>query len=344
MGSKAARGRTGRLRVLQSPADQLNPFVRQLSAHLSDDFESRPFSWRDALGWRYDVLHLHWPERLVRAQGRRPAWVVRTLAALLLIRLAIRRTAVVQTLHNPAPHDSPDRIEAALLRRFESRTRARVALTKADGSSPGITVIPHGSYAGQYAIDSSAPATPGRMLYFGRIRPYKGVVEVIRELAASRARPDGLHLRVVGLPTEESVARDLAGAAVDGEAWLSLRLERVSDDDLVAEIEAAEAVILPYLGMGNSGALLLALTVGRPVLVPLTAVNAEVRADVGEDWVLMCPTPLDAASIIGGWTELTSPDARRRRASSAPDLSRRSWPDLAARYAEVYRDAIASGP
>ncbi|MBM4515638.1 hypothetical protein GS432_01345 [Rhodococcus hoagii] len=61
---------------------------------------------------------------------------------------------------------------------------------------------------------------------------------------------------------------------------VSQRCERVSsalgfapDADLVREISMSEMVVLPYRFMHNSGAVLLALSLDRPVLVPDNEVN-----------------------------------------------------------------------
>ncbi len=66
---------------------------------------------------------------------------------------------------------------------------------------------------------------------------------------------------------------------------MSSALGFAPDADLVREISMSEMVVLPYRFMHNSGAVLLALSLDRPVLVPDNEVNRLLEIEVGSDWV-----------------------------------------------------------
>lgn len=71
----------------------------------------------------------------------------------------------------------------------------------------------------------------------------------------------------------------------------------VDDPTLAREVSSAELVVLPYRDMHNSGTLLLALSLARPVLVPRTPNNVAVAAEVGPGWIFMYDGELDAGVI-----------------------------------------------
>ena len=90
------------------------------------------FNWRSRVVGRDDVFHAHWPEVMVRRDGRAARLAARARFVLRLLRLqADRRVAVVRTLHNVAAHESASRVERLLLGWLDRRTDAWVALNDA---------------------------------------------------------------------------------------------------------------------------------------------------------------------------------------------------------------------
>jgi beta-1,4-mannosyltransferase len=340
----AAPGRP--LRVLQSvkpPSAQTNPYVVQLARTLREDgSDVRWFTTRTGLTWRYDVFHAHWPEIMLRRDGRPARLAARARFVLLMLRLqADRRVAVVRTLHNLGQHEAAGRTERLLLRWFDRRTDAWVALNDATPLPDPArgTVVLHGDYRDWYAGHEVPDAVPGRLLYFGLIRPYKGVDRLLATVEALLA-DSAVTLRVVGRPSTPDL-RSLVEAACDRDRRVSALLDYVDDATLAREIGEAELVVLPYEDMHNSGALLLALSLDRPVLVPRSAVTVALEAEVGADWV----------HVYDGRGEGLTPDVVRQAlkavrecpATSSPDLSRRRWPRIAAEHAAVYRAALRRG-
>ena len=74
--------------------------------------------------------------------------------------------------------------------------------------------------------------------------------------------------------------------------------EYVTDDVLVREVTASELVVLPFANMTNSGSLLLALSLDRPVLVPSQPMTEQLAAEVGPGWVLTYAGPLEPAVLL----------------------------------------------
>ncbi len=329
-GGGAPGGGTRPVRVLLSvrgPSPTTNPYVVQLARSQPPDVDVRFFTWTRGLLGRYDVLHVHWPEVLLRRAGRPARWAARARAALLVARLGLTRTPVLRTVHNTATHERGDVVERLLLAALERRVRERVLLSPSTPSPAGGVVVPHGHYGDWYAGAPRSEVVPGRLLFFGLLRPYKGV-DTLLAAFAGLADP-GARLRVVGAAPDPAL-RDAVAAAAAADPRAGARLEHVDDDDLAREVTAAQLVVLPYRDLHSSGALLLALSLGRPVLVPATATTLELRAEVGERWVHTHDGPLrpeDLARALAATADL----------EGAPDLSARDWSVGGARHAEVYR-------
>ncbi|MBO3088786.1 glycosyltransferase [Cellulomonas dongxiuzhuiae] len=325
-----------RLRVLHSlqPPDGTTRYVDQMLGGAGGDVDARVFSWRTALRGGYDVLHVHWPELLVR-HPRPVRRLGRRVALRLLLTLArARRVPVVRTLHNTVPHESVSRAEARALAAVDAATTLFVLLTPATpapGGAPSVR-IPLGHYRDVFAPLPQATATSGHLVTIGLLRPYKGVEELLDAFAAL-PDPD-LRLTVAGKPTPDLAPTIEAAAARDPRICTDLRF--VPDATFVEHVTSAELVVLPYRQMTNSGVLLAALSLDRPCLVPASPANAAVAAEVGDGWVLQYDGDVDAAVLADGLHRArTTPRADR------PDLSARDWDTVGAAHVQAYRTALA---
>jgi beta-1,4-mannosyltransferase len=326
------------VRVLTShgePRPTTNPYITMLTGALrrTPGVEVVPFSARAALLGRHSVVHLHWPETILGLGGRRfTGRVVRwVLAALLLARLTIARTPVVRTVHNvelPADAGGAQRL---LLRWFDRLTTHRIVLNDRTECSGPSTTIPHGHYRDWYTGPRSS-MVPGRLQYVGLVRRYKGVeglVEAFRSVA-----DESLTLDIAGAASSPELVTTVSALAYD-DPRVSLRFDYLSDDELVAAVTSAELVVLPYRFMHNSGTVLAALSLDRPVLVPDTPVNADLAAEVGPGWIHTF-----TGDLTGEAVEAALAAAREPRAAS-PDLSAREWDDAGQAHLAIYRLALS---
>lgn len=329
------------MRVLQSFPEgrpTTNPYLVQLVMALRPQTVVFGFSWRRALFGRYDVFHIHWPERLCRGTSPARSLIRRMLLRALLVRLRLGRTAVVRTLHNESPHEPGTDPETALLRRLDALTTLWIALNPATmkpraarSGSPLIT-IPHGDYRAWFERMPRPAPIPGRLVFAGLIRPYKGVEELITAFAALPG--DSLTLRIVGLPASPELATAIRESA-DVDQRITHELRYLADSELAEEVGRAELVVLPYRSMQNSGAALLALSLERPVLVPANAVTDSLAREVGAGWVETFVGPLAPEVLTRAIAEL-----RATPRSHPPDLSARAWPVIADMHREAYLRAV----
>lgn len=324
------------LTVLQSVDeinDQTNPYLIQLLRALPDEVDVRFFSMRRALLSRYDVLHVHWPEYLFRHRHPLGVLLKQLCAALLLFKLVITRTAVVRTLHNLSPHEDKGWRERTLLKWLDALTTRWIRLnTTTPLQAPATDTILHGHYRDWYASKPKSELVRGRLLHFGLIRPYKGVETLVEVMP--QIQSEGVSLRIVGSPASDEM-RQLVVDAGEQDPRISSLLQYVDDDTLAQEVTAAELIVLPYRQMHNSGTLLLALSLGRPVLAPWNGANQAIAEEVGEDWVQLYRGDFDAAAID---TALTA--VRHASRPAAPDLSRREWAAAGEAHYRTYRASV----
>ncbi len=326
--------------VLQSfpePRPTTNPYLVMLREALRTQpgVEVLTFSWRRALTARYQVFHVHWPEILVSGHGRLRAAVRQALFVLLVLRLRLTRVPLVRTVHNLELPSGIGRRQTVLLRWAERRTALRIRVNEStwlDGRLPAATVV-HGHYRDWYGVHPRAERVPGRLAFVGLVRRYKGVDRLVEAFADA---PAWLSLRIAGRPSSAELAGLLADAA-RRDPRISLRLEFLPDAALVAEVTAAELVVLPYREMHNSGGALAALSLGRPVLVPDNEVNRRLKDEVGPGWVWTYRGELTADDLTGTVAAL-----RARPPAAAPDLSRREWEPAGRGHVAAYRQALAA--
>ncbi|WP_022883449.1 glycosyltransferase [Glaciibacter superstes] len=322
------------LRVLQSfftPGPQTNPYLSQLFVSVPHVVQ-RPFSWKTALFGRYDVLHLHLADVLYLRAGRLRSALGAVLFLAVLLRIRFGRIALVRTIHNITPHEAHGAVTTWIEGLSARWTTLWIRLnerTVPPTDAPVETIL-HGDYRSWFArFDQPAPVV-GRVLFFGLIRRYKGVEELIA--AFSDITDDSLELRIVGRPSSTTV-RSAIEAVASADERVSCVLHYVDDEQLAAEVGAAELVVLPYRDMHNSGAAILALSLGRPILVPNTDTNRDLANEVGPDWVRRFPGSLSADTVVDALA------AARVVASGDPDLSGREWSVVGAQHADAYERA-----
>lgn len=176
-----------------------------------------------------------------------------------------------------------------------------------------VRVMSHGPYhhlvrPKTTAVDPGADA-PFRLLYLGVVRPFKGVEDLVAAFSAlDRDQATRFRLSVIGETWEGWTVPNQA-IARSPHADLIERVDRyVTDAELTAYFQQADAVVLPYHRSSSSGPLHIAMSAGLPVVV--TAVGGLVEAVQDYPGALLVP-PRDPAALQDALLELL--DRRGRR-------------------------------
>ncbi|HEX5365467.1 MAG TPA: glycosyltransferase family 4 protein [Acidimicrobiales bacterium] len=238
----------------------------------------------------------------------------------------------VVVAHNSLPHE-PLPLQRWLTRGVFSRcdaliTHASTVTRELDellGGRVPITTIPMPAHL---AVEPRPlpPVGPDglHLLFFGFIRPYKGLDVALDALAALRRQGEHHHLTVVGEPwsADEPWARRVADRGLTDQ--VDLRLGYAADEEVSRLLADHHAVVLPYRSATQSGIAPVALAAGRPVIATRVGGIADVVHD-GENGTLAAPG--DPASLA---------DAIRRCAADLPRLAASAstiattWDDVAA--------------
>lgn len=303
------------------------------------------------------VVHLHWISHVVRpVPWWRAVWAaLRYLVLVSAVR--VRGLRVVWTFHNELAHEGRHQRLELVVQWWLARIIASRIIVMTDGARSLLAkrfservaskarLVPHPTYETAYG-----PAIPRRaareilglehqetlLLVFGRVLPYKGVLEMLeafREVDASHAR-----VLVVGECTDPALQADLETAA-SRDRRVSLHFGRVPDEEVPLWFSAADWVVLPYRTVLNSGVFLLSATYRRPVIATAAGALPEL---VGKGGLLY--EPRDPAALARALLEAVSmPDAQRRQMRAAVDELALQWAPsaVAHRLVQVYEEAAS---
>ena len=241
---------------------------------------ARPLTWYNPLSWlrtglvvRGDVVHAQWWSWFLA-----PAYVV----VLALARARGKR--VVVTVHNADPHEGgrvkrfANSLVLPIAHRLIVHTeRNRRALIER-GAHPGrVVVVPMGVAARVEAERMSRtqaraalglPEAAPLVLFFGNIRPYKGVDDLVMAFQILLRRIPDARLAIVGQPWRGggSILEAIKTAGI--ESATTTRLSYVETSEAQSFLDAADVVAFPYRRFdAQSAAAADALSAGRAMIV-----------------------------------------------------------------------------
>jgi glycosyltransferase involved in cell wall biosynthesis len=210
------------------------------------------------------------------------------------------------------------------------------------GSRRPVAVLPHGPHdhyqtgRASTPVLREAPAGTCNVLFFGVIRPYKGLEHLVRAFEAiPDSEIDRFWLTVVGetwegwtLPTElieRSPRRER----------ITFVNRYVTDEELHGYLLGADAVALPYLRSSLSGPLHVAMGYGLPIV--MTEVGGNVEAAQGYGGIVLVPA--------GAHLELAEALRRLPQLSGQRFAHPHSWAHTADAYETLFqRLDAAPGP
>lgn len=276
--------------------------------------------WLRESGGDCDILHLHWVEGAYKPDPIRtrfdllnrlfnnsmPVVVLRCLLRLTGFTLALRLARargkyVAHSVHNPRPHDVGAGDPLAAIHRLAQRilvAQADVVHVHSRGvyeqfrrDFPRVRrleLIPLWNYIGWYP--NTIPRDEARRqldlppdafvyLFLGLLRPYKGVEELLA--AYRRIATPSTRLIIAGRPYDAGYAARL-DAMARANPDVVYRPGFVPDDRLQVYMNASDVSVFPYRELATSGAAMLALSFGRPIVGPAIGFFTEIlQPDTG---------------------------------------------------------------
>jgi len=294
---------------------------------------------------RAPVVHLEWPI------GPHD-WLYLTA-----LRLLGRR--VIYTAHDVLPHEDTPEDPPRLRRLLRQVDRAILHSHENDAAfhrifrddAPPTRVVPHGNYlffsdnvslsCREARAAVGVPLESRVVLFFGGIRPYKGLKDLIGAFGLVRKRVPETWLVIAGCPFEEFTPYEEAIAAAGIRECTAIHLDYHAVDDVGKFFRAADVVVLPYRSASQSGVAQLALAFGIPVVGTRVGGLPEVIEDGGTGLLV---SPGDENGLAEAMTRLLTDERLSHSMSArAAELAatRYSWRHIAEMTRDVY-DTVRS--
>jgi D-inositol-3-phosphate glycosyltransferase len=214
-----------------------------------------------------------------------------------------------------------------------------------------IDVILHGNYI------ASVPAQPSRelarahfgiaadrrvLVFFGQIKDVKGLEVLLEGFALARQQDPRLHLLIGGRVWKTDFSKyaqiiDRHGLA----PHCSLHIRYIPDAEVAYFYRCADLAVLPYLRIYQSGAVLLALSHGSPVLVSDIAGMLEVISDGRTGFVFRSQDPAHLAQRVLEIFSAPQRCAEVAQAGLSMVTVRNDWGRLGEQSLRCYQQALS---
>jgi glycosyltransferase involved in cell wall biosynthesis len=245
-----------------------------------------PWTW-----WRTARRMAETRPELVIVQWWVPFWAP-SLAALAFLARRWTDARVVFVCHNVLPHEGGRWWERFLIRlalaradawilhsdRDEAALRALLPhhVARREAASPGGRAI-HRALLPLHTISEpidrdrarrrlNLPAAAPVALFFGFVRPYKGLIHLIDALPALRARLPELRLLVAGEFWEPAEGYLERARALGQAEHIQIDDRYIPNEDVGAYFAAADVLVMPYIQATQSGVVTLAIEHGLPIV------------------------------------------------------------------------------
>jgi len=270
---------------------------------------------------------------------------------------------VVLTAHNvnAARRDSQDTFLNRLTLRIQYRLanhifvhteKMKLELAKAFGvQGTPITVIPFGINNAVPNTDITPVEARKRLgiqddkkviLFFGRIAPYKGIEFLITAFQQVLARHDDYRLVIAGRPEKycetywSSIQEQIRENVQRGR--ILLRAEFIPDEETELYFKAADALVLPYKDIFQSGVLFLGYSFGLPVIAADVGSLKDEIVEGKTGFAFQREDPTDLAKALERYfaSDLFANLASRRQEISEYARERHSWELVGQMTMDVY--------
>ena len=254
------------------------------------------------LKWKADVLHFHWIHPyLLRTSAI--GSILRSLRFLVeILVLKIMGTHIAWTVHNLTNHEGLhpkiERFFSSIFIRLadtvfvHGQQAAKLSKKHFHGDASRFSVISHPAYCGIYPNDSSkvqarqkiSPNLVGEVgtvfLFLGRVNRYKGVFELVNEF---KSLPQTCKLIIAGQPSDSTTHAKMEAAMAEDARFIYLP-QAIPENELHYYFNAADVVVLPFRKILTSGSVMLAMSFGKPLVVPDIEVIRETVSSLDVWW------------------------------------------------------------
>jgi glycosyltransferase involved in cell wall biosynthesis len=304
-----------------------------------------------------DIIHLHWIENFIRTPGSFLSTILRFTFWIVLFTSSkyLLKKKIIITLHNIEPHEKT----YPQLEKFGFKSYLDIADSvivhnewskkeisrKYGGTEKKTYVIPHGNFIGYYPNQISKkeardklgiPQDVFTLLYFGKIRRYKGLdllLEVLEDL-----KKEEVWIIICGKPEDQEI-KDKLQKFIGKYPQCSLNLNYISDNEIQIYMNACDVGVLPYQKITTSGSLFLFGSFKRTIIVP----NAESIEEVVGDYAIYYKAD-SKNNLEKAIFEAKNGRLAQKNESMYKQMLKLGWDDIAEKTAKIYKNVINSKP
>lgn len=244
--------------------------------------------FRSSLKTGIKLLHINWIQEFTGTRYRNFFF---NIFKLLLFKIDIYlvkyllKIKIVWTMHNLYAHEYFYFLTEKLGRKFLLKKVNAIIIhcykvltyirKEFKDYSHKIYIIPHGNYFNCYENDISSIEARKILklkendlvfLFFGRIRPYKGIFNLINTFKSFEINKN-LKLLIIGNPKNENTKNKILRIIQTSKNIIG-ELKFIPDEEIQIFMNASDIVVFPYHEILASGALHLAMTYGKPIIAP----------------------------------------------------------------------------
>lgn len=205
-------------------------------------------------------------------------------------------------------------------------------------------VIPHGPFApDRPAASLRIPGSekgPCRFLFIGRVEEYKGVDDLLSAFV-SMPKNVAAHLTVAGQCNDLHLQSRLLEFSERPEASIIIGPDLLPEGRMTELLAAADVVVLPFRRITTSGSVILALSHGRPLIVP----DMPALGDLPDTAVIRYDGSINGLS--GAMTRIAMADTSilaKMSESAIGYAYRLSWRDIASKTQSEITAILSSTP
>ena len=259
---------------------------------------------------KFNILHIHWLYEFSGVRGNTPFLKVFFTFYVLWVLHFIRMIGfkLIYTIHDIETHDKLFLFNKRVISSILHKSSHVIVLSKSTlqmmesmsvpVSKTKITVIPHGNYIGQY--ENTMTQKQARhalqihrnqfvLLFFGIIRAYKGVSELLQVLREMDQK-NNIVIIVAGMCYDEHVKHTIIEFSKDYPSHIRVVLKHIPDSEVQVYFNACDCAVLPFTNITNSGSAVLASSFKKPFIAPLLGSIRDFPRDSG---IFYSPTQAD---------------------------------------------------
>lgn len=344
------------MKVLFLPEYKGNPYQRVLADALlkedvAVDFGTISFLFSTLKSWRKygkpNIVHFHWLDSLLLANNR---WKTILRSSSFIFELLISKLMgikIVWTVHNLVSHEGDFRSLESFFTKLTARLCDQIIVHSPVAKNEVIKIygiknslveiIPHGNYIGYYPNKTNKKLAKKQLeltekdfvfLFFGQIRSYKGVPELID--AFKKLNIPHTTLLIVGKPFNKEIADDILER--QGNKNIKTTFKYIPDDEIQIYMNAADVVVLCYKEVLTSGAIILAMSFAKPVIAPAMGCIPDVIDKYG-GWLY---EPADEKGLLKAMRQALKDNLLKRGRHNFELVQRLQWETIAKRTKDMY--------